>query len=63
MKKIAVFAMVFLLIAGMAYAKDYEVKKKAGQYDVEVKMDKNPPAAGDNNISIEIKGRIREICY
>lgn len=55
MKKIAVFAMVFLLIAGMAYAKDYEVKKKAGQYDVEVKIDKNPPVAGDNNVSIEIK--------
>ena len=55
MKKIAVFAMVFLLIAGMAYAKDYEVKKKAGQYDVEVKIDKNPPVVGDNNISIEIK--------
>ena len=55
MKKIAVFAIVFLLIAGMAYAKDYEVKKKAGQYDVEVKIDKNPPVVGDNNISIEIK--------
>lgn len=55
MKKIAVFAMVFLLIAGMAYAKDYEVKKKAGQYDVEVKIDRNPPVVGDNNVSIEIK--------
>ena len=47
--------MMFLLIAGIAYAKDYEVKKKAGQYDVEVKIDKNPPVVGDNNISIEIK--------
>ena len=55
MKKIAVFAIVFLLIAGMGYAKDYEVKKKAGQYDVEVKMDKNPPVVGNNNVSIEIK--------
>ena len=55
MKKMAVFGMIFLLIAGMAYAKDYVVTKKAGQYDVEVKMDKNPPVAGDNNISIEIK--------
>lgn len=55
MKKIVVFAMVFLLISGMAYAKDYEVKKKAGQYNVEVKIDKNPPVVGDNNISIEIK--------
>ena len=55
MKKVTVFAMVFLLIAGIAYAKDYEVKKKAGQYNVEVKIDKNPPVVGDNNISIEIK--------
>jgi len=55
MKKIAIFAIVLLLIAGMAYAKDYEVKKKAGQYNVEVKIDKNPPVVGDNNISIEIK--------
>ena len=55
MKKIAIFVIGFLLIAGMAYAKDYEVKKKAGQYDVEVKIDKNPPVVGDNNISIEIK--------
>ena len=55
MKKSVVIAMVFLLIAGIAYAKDYEVKKKAGQYDVEVKIDKNPPVVGDNNVSIEIK--------
>ena len=55
MKKIAVFAMVFLLIAGMAYAKDYEVKKKAGQYDVVVKIDKNPPVVGDNNVTLTLK--------
>ena len=55
MKRIAVFAMVFLLVAGLAYAKDYEVKKKAGQYEVEVKIDKNPPVVGNNNISIEVK--------
>ncbi|MFZ2197403.1 MAG: FixH family protein [Thermodesulfovibrionales bacterium] len=55
MKKIIVFAMVLLFIAGVAYAKDYEVKKKAGQFDVEMKIDKNPPVVGDNNLSIEIK--------
>ena len=55
MKKIIVFAMVLLFIAGIAYAKDYEVKKKAGQFDVEMKIDKNPPVVGDNNLSIEIK--------
>ncbi len=55
MKKIAVFAMVFLLSAGIAYAKEYEVKKKAGQYNVEVKIDRNPPVVGDNNMKIEIE--------
>jgi len=43
------------LVAGISFAKDYEVKKKAGQYDVEVKIDKNPPVVGDNNVLIEIK--------
>ena len=55
MKKIAVFSLILLLIAGIAYAKDYEVKKKAGDYDVTVKIDKNPPVVGDNNITIDIK--------
>jgi len=55
MKKTAIFTMVFLLLAGIAYAKDYEVNKKVGEYDVEVKIDKNPPVVGDNAITIEIK--------
>ncbi|MDP2279043.1 MAG: FixH family protein [Nitrospirota bacterium] len=55
MKKIAVLSLILLLIAGIAYAKDYEVKKKAGDYDVTVKIDKNPPVVGDNNITIDIK--------
>ncbi|MBI4691473.1 MAG: FixH family protein [Nitrospirae bacterium] len=55
MKRLAVVGIILLLIAGIAYAKDYEVKKKAGEYDVEVKIDKNPPVVGDNNIEVEIK--------
>lgn len=55
MKKVALFSLILLLIAGIAYAKDYEVKKKAGDYDVVVKIDKNPPVVGDNNITIDIK--------
>lgn len=55
MKKIAILAMVLLLLAGVAYAKDYEVNKKAGGYDVLVKIDKNPPVVGDNTVTIEIK--------
>lgn len=55
MKRSAVITLVLLLVAGIAYAKDYEVKKKAGEYDVEVKIDRNPPIVGDNNVAIEIK--------
>lgn len=55
MKKVGLVVLVLLLVAGIAYAKDYEVKKKAGDFDVEVAIDKNPPVVGDNNIKIEIK--------
>ncbi|MDP2276752.1 MAG: FixH family protein [Nitrospirota bacterium] len=55
MKKLVVFTLILLLTAGIAYAKDYEVKKKAGGYNVIVKVDKNPPVVGDNNITIDIK--------
>lgn len=54
-KWIGIAVSVILLITGIAYAKDYEVKKKAGEYDVEVKIDKNPPVVGKNNMEIEIK--------
>ena len=55
MKKLGVMVLVLLLVAGIAYAKDYEVKKKAGEFDVQVAIDKNPPVVGDNNVKIEIK--------
>lgn len=56
MKKLIVFTLVLLLAAGAAYAKEYEIQKKAGEYDVTVRIDRNPPIAGDNNVTIEIKG-------
>jgi hypothetical protein len=43
------------LVGGVVHAKEYEVSKKAGEYTVEVKIDKNPPVVGDNNMRIEIK--------
>jgi len=55
MKQLAVFTVIMLFIAGIAYAKDYEVNKKAGEYDVAVKIDRNPPVVGDNLIKIEVK--------
>jgi len=55
MKRLALFTLIFVFIAGIAYAKDYEVKKKAGEFQVIVTIDKNPPIVGDNNVAIEIK--------
>ena len=51
------FLLIFTLffIASTSYAKGYEVKKKVGDYDAEVKMDRSSPVIGDNNIEIEIK--------
>jgi hypothetical protein len=54
MKRLAIFAGALLLIAGVVYAKDYEVNKKAGDYNVLIKIDKNPPVAGNNNVEIAI---------
>ena len=55
MKKIILVSMLILMVAGIAYDKDFEITKKAGPYTVVVKMDKNPPVMGDNGITITIK--------
>lgn len=51
---IAWLAVVFLA-AGSVFASDYEITKKAGQYTLNVRIDRNPPVAGKNNVAIEIK--------
>ena len=55
MKKLVLAMMVFFLVGGMALAKDFEVTKKAGDFAVTVKIDRNPPVTGENNISVSIK--------
>jgi uncharacterized membrane protein len=55
MKKVIACMVILLLTAAVAAAKDYELKKKAGDYEVEVRIDRNPPVVGDNNLKIEIK--------
>jgi len=55
MKRLFICFTLLLFVAGIAYAKDFEVKKKAGEYNVEVKIDKNPPVTGENNLEIQIK--------
>jgi len=55
MKKLLMIGFALLLSTGVALAKDYEVKKKAGGFDVVVTIDKNPPVTGDNGVTIAIK--------
>lgn len=55
MKQLIIVMLMVVLSGGLAVAKDYEVKKKAGDFDVEIRIDKNPPVVGDNNISVEVK--------
>jgi hypothetical protein len=55
MKKFTAALIILLLAAGLAYAKDYMVMKKAGNYTVEIKLDKNPPITGQNKMEINIK--------
>ena len=53
-KKIFVFILALLSISPATYAKDLVVRKKAGEYLIEARIDRNPPILGENNIEIEI---------
>jgi len=55
MKKIAVFTLILLMSAGLVWAKDYEIQKKAGDLSVVVKMAKNPAVMGENGIIVTVK--------
>jgi len=52
MKKIIFIVFMVLLASQVAVAKDFELKKKVGSIEVILKLDKNPPIAGDNNLSV-----------
>lgn len=53
---IAIVATMVLFIAfGMANAKDYEISKKSVDYNVQVRIDKNPPVTGKNKMDVAIK--------
>ena len=55
MKRVTIIVLVLFLAFGFAYAKDYTVTKKVGSYMVQVRMDKNPPITGKNNIEINLQ--------
>jgi hypothetical protein len=49
--------LLVVLMAGTGFAKDYAVQKKAGDYSVEIRMDKETPVVGANNVEIVIKDK------
>jgi hypothetical protein len=55
MKIWAIFILASLVALSPSYSKDLELGKKAGEYHVEIRIDRNPPILGDNNIELEIK--------
>jgi hypothetical protein len=55
MKKIGLLLTLLALAAGPVFAKDYELSKKAEDYSVLIKIDRNPPVVGDNGMTLEIR--------
>jgi len=49
--------LLVVLVAGTVLAKENTVQKKAGDYSVDIKMDKDTPVVGSNNVEIVIKDK------
>ncbi len=47
--------LLLFLSASTVGARSYELKRMVGEYQAEVRMDRNPPSLGDNHIEIEIR--------
>lgn len=52
-----VVMLVAVVAFGTAWAKDNVVQKKAGDYSVEIKMDKDPPVVGMNHVFVAVKDK------
>ena len=55
MKSLILCVLALFLTTAVAFAKDYEMTKKAGEYDVTLNINKNPPVVGDNGFTITVK--------
>jgi len=53
-RRVLVCLAVCAFLIGAAGAATLELKKKAGPYDVELRIDRNPPVVGDNGLSLKI---------
>ena len=55
MKKFLFGLLILFVAAGFAFAKDYTVVKKAGDYTINFTLDKNPPVTGENKMVLSIQ--------
>jgi hypothetical protein len=54
MKRVWTGLAAFCLLLGSASAEKLELKKKAGEYEVGISIDRNPPVVGDNTLEVRI---------
>jgi len=54
---IFVLSTMLLVSAFISWAGDFELKGKAGEYNIDVKIDRNPPGRGHNGISVAVTDR------
>lgn len=50
----AVILAMGLVLAGTAFARELKLTKKAGEYTMDITLDKNPPVVGDNIVTVKI---------
>ena len=55
MKTWGIFILALLMVVDSAYSKDLELTGKAGEFEVHLTIDRNPPILGHNHMEIEIK--------
>lgn len=56
MRRLTIVVVMLSLLVGVAYAAN-TITKKAGDYTVDVTIDKNPPVVGKNNVVIGVKDK------
>jgi hypothetical protein len=58
MKRVVFFSMLLIIVPSfLTLANEYKIKEKAGDYNVEIRIDKNPPGKSNNNINIYIEDK------
>jgi hypothetical protein len=63
MKTWLIFILALLAAVPAVYAKDLDLRGRAGEFEVYARIDRNPPIVGSNHMEIEIKdsgGRVTD---